>query len=84
MQAVHDYARRNRKLYVWEGTPKFAERQRRLSPDQYEIADVRHSQGIRRLMLFPKTILKGEWEADAPLREALGIKPPSEKKRRKD
>jgi hypothetical protein len=57
MQAVHEYARRNRKLYAWEGTPKFAEYRRRLSPDQYEIADVRHSQGIRRVMLFPQTAL---------------------------
>jgi hypothetical protein len=25
-------------------------------------------------MMFPKAILKAEWELDAPLREALGIK----------
>ena len=53
--------------------PQFAERQRRLSPEQYEIADVLYSQGVRRVMLFPKAILKEEWE-DAPLRHALGIK----------
>ena len=57
MQAVHEYARRNRELYAWEGTPKFAEYQRRLSPDQYEIADVRHSQGVRRAILVSKAIL---------------------------
>jgi hypothetical protein len=57
MQAVHDYARRNRKLYVWEGTPKFGECRRRLSPDQYEIVDVRYSQRVRRVMLVPKALL---------------------------
>jgi hypothetical protein len=31
-----------------------------LSPDQYEIVDVRTSRGVRRAMLFPKAILKAE------------------------
>ena len=73
LKGPRDYAQRNRKLYVYEGTPQFAERQRRLSSEQYEIADVRYSQGVRRVLLFPKAILKAEWDA-APLRHALGIK----------
>jgi hypothetical protein len=74
LKALQDYARRNRKLYAWEGTAKFAERKRRLSTDQYEIVNVCYSKGVRSVMLFPKAILKAEWEADAPLRQALGIR----------
>ena len=54
LKQLQDYAHRARKLYVWEGTPKFADCQRRLSPDQYRIVDVHYSQGIRRVMLFSK------------------------------
>src|ERR1700730_15872463 len=42
-----------------------------LSPDQYEIVDVRTSRGMRRAMLFPKTILQAEFAANASLREAM-------------
>ena len=49
-----DYAERTGQGYLWEGTPHFAKRQRVLSPDQYEIVDVRTSRGMRRAMLFPK------------------------------
>jgi hypothetical protein len=45
-----------------------------LSPDQYLIVDVRTSHGVRRVMLFSKAILQAEWEADAPVREAMAIK----------
>jgi hypothetical protein len=45
-----------------------------LSPDQYEIVDVRTDRGMRRAMLFPKAILKAEWDAAAPLRDALTIR----------
>jgi hypothetical protein len=54
--------------------PAFVKRQRLLSADQYEIVDVRTSRGARRAMLFPKAILKAEFEANAPLREAVAIK----------
>ncbi len=40
LKEFHDYVRRMRKLYAWEGTRKYADRQRRLSPDQYEIVDM--------------------------------------------
>ena len=45
-----------------------------ISPDQYEIVDVRTDRGMRRAMLFPKAILKAEWDAAAPLRDALTIR----------
>jgi hypothetical protein len=67
-------AKRRGGAYLWEGTPTFAQRQQLLSPDQYEIVDVRTSQGMRRAMVFPKAILKAEWEASAPLRDALIIR----------
>jgi hypothetical protein len=66
---LQDYAERIGDTYLWEGTPAFAKRQQLLSPDQYEIVDVRTSRGVRRAMLFPKAILQAEFKADAPLRE---------------
>jgi hypothetical protein len=75
-KALIDYAVRNGLVYLWEGMPAFArrqrllspmpafvKRQRQLSPDQYEIVDVRTSRGVRRAMLFPKAILQGGFEA---------------------
>jgi hypothetical protein len=46
----------------------------RLSPEQYEIVEVRTSHGMSRAMLFSQAILLAEWEADAPFREAMAIK----------
>ena len=57
-----------------EGTRAFTTRQRLLSADQYEIVDVRTDRGMTRAMLFPKAILKAEWDAAAPLRDALTIR----------
>jgi hypothetical protein len=69
------YAERKGLIYLWEGTPAFARRQRLLSRDQYELAEVRTSRrGVRPAMLFPKAILEAEWAADAPFREAMAIK----------
>jgi hypothetical protein len=45
--------------------PRFTKRQQLLSPDQYEIVDVRTSRGVRRAMLFPMAILQAEFEANA-------------------
>jgi hypothetical protein len=54
---------------------RIALRQRQLSPDQYEIVDVSTSRGVLRpALLIPKAVLKALWEAEAPFREALGIK----------
>ena len=51
--------------------PAFTKRQQLLSPDQYELADVRTRSGARRAMLFPKAILQTEFEAN---RDALATK----------
>ena len=48
--------------------------QRLLSPEQYEIVEARTSRGVSRVMLFSKAIIQAEWEANAPLREAMAIK----------
>jgi hypothetical protein len=86
-KALIDYAERNGLVYLWEGMPAFARRQRMLSPmpaftkrqqllsrDQYEIVDVRTPRGVRRAMLFPKAILQAEFAVNAPLRERMAIK----------
>jgi hypothetical protein len=66
---LQDYAERNGKVYLWEGTPAFAKRQRLLLPDQYELVEVRTSRGVRPVMLLPKAILQAEFEANAPPRK---------------
>jgi hypothetical protein len=38
------------------------------------IVDLRTSRGVRRAMLFSKAILNAEFEANAPLGEAMAIK----------
>src|SRR3974390_1695623 len=73
-KALHNYAERTGNVYLWEGMLAFAKRQRMLSPDQYQIVDVRTSRGMRRAMLFSKAILQAEWDADEPMREAMAIK----------
>ena len=62
------YTQRERVL-----SPAFIAREHLLSPDQYEIVDVRTRSGVRRALLFPKAILQAEFAADAPLREVLAI-----------
>jgi hypothetical protein len=49
-----------------------SERQRLLSPDQYEIVDVRTSRGLRRAMLFSKAILQAEFAANASVTRSAG------------
>ena len=73
-KALLAYAERNALVYAWERSPAFAKRQRLLSPKEYDIVEVRRSGGMRRAMLFSQAILLAEWEANAPLREALAIK----------
>ena len=83
-KAFIEHAERNGLVYLWEGVPAFARRQRMLSPmpaftkrqqmlspDQYEIVDVRMLRGVRRAMLFPKAILQAEFAAN---REVLANK----------
>src|ERR1700730_12393370 len=47
-KALIIYAERKGLIYLWEGTPAFARRQRLLSRDQYELAEVRTSRRGRR------------------------------------
>jgi hypothetical protein len=76
-KALIDYAEEKGLVYVWENgrcvrvaspVPAFTKRQQLLSPDQYELIDVRTRSGLRRAMLFPKAILQAEFEAN---RDAL-------------
>ena len=80
-KALLDYAEQKGLVYMWAYTqrervlsPAFIAREHLLSPDQYELVDVRTRYGVRRAMLFPKTILQAEFVANAPLREVLAIK----------
>jgi hypothetical protein len=73
-KALVAYAEQNDLAYEYEYTPAFAKRQRLLSPEQYEIVEVRTSRGVSRVMLFSKAIIRAEWEANAPLREAMATK----------
>jgi hypothetical protein len=82
-KALIDYAEQNGLVFVWEFAkgqrrrsplPAFTKRQQLLSPDQYEIVNVgtfRSVRPVRRAMLFPKSILQAEFEAD---RDALAMK----------
>jgi hypothetical protein len=77
-KALIDYAEQNGLVYVWAFSmreqlvsPAFTKRQQMLSPDQYELVDVRTRSGVRRALLFPKAILQAEFEAN---REVLAIK----------
>jgi len=80
-KALIDYAEQNGLVYVWAWierqrviSPAFTKRKRLLSPDQYEIVDVRTSHGVRRAMLFPKLILQAEFAANATVRQRMAIK----------
>jgi hypothetical protein len=66
-KAIRNHAELTGYVYLWEGTHAFTARRLLLSPDQYEIVDVRTDRGMRRAMLFPKAILKAEWDAAAPV-----------------
>jgi hypothetical protein len=75
-KALLDYAEQKGLVYVWAYTervlsPAFIAREHLLSPDQYELVDVRTRSGVRRAMLFPKAILQREFEAN---REVLAMK----------
>jgi hypothetical protein len=79
-KAFQQHAKRHGDFYAFEASATFAKWRRLLSPDKYEIVDVRTSQGVRRAMLFPKAILRAEAALDAPLRRALGLKRASKHK----
>jgi hypothetical protein len=73
-KALIAYAEGNGLAYEYEYTPAFAKWQRLLSPEQYEIAEVRTSRGVSRAMLFSKAIIQAERDANAALRESMVIK----------
>ena len=54
--------------------PAFTKRQQLLSPDQYELVDVRTRSGVRRAVLFPELILQAEFAANATVRQRMAIK----------
>jgi hypothetical protein len=72
-----DYADAHDLAYVWEGTNAFAKRWRlaQLSrPGEYHLVEVSTKRGRTKALLFPRAILRAEFEANAPLRKALEIK----------
>jgi hypothetical protein len=80
-KALIDHADQNGLVYVWAFSmreqlvsPAFTKRQQMLSPDQYEIVDVRTLRGVRRAMLFPKAVLQAEFAANATVRQRMAIK----------
>ena len=76
-KALQDYAEALDLEYAWEGMKAFAKRWRLAQlaqPGTYELVEVRTKRGITRALLFPRAILRAEFNADAPLREAMRIK----------
>jgi hypothetical protein len=76
-RALYEYAEAHDLAYVWEGMNRFAKRWHlaQLSrPGEYHLVEVRTKRGITKALLFPKAILRLEFEANAPLRRALEIR----------
>ena len=73
-RALIEYAERNGLEYAWEGMHTFGKWQRLLSPEQYEVVEVRTSRGLNRAMLLSKAIIQADRDANAPMREAMAIK----------
>jgi hypothetical protein len=76
-KALQGYAEANELTYVWEGMKAFPKRWRLAQlaqPGMYELVDVRTTRGVTRALLFPKAILRAEFEAAEPMREAMIIK----------
>ena len=76
-KALQDYADAHDLTYVWEGMWVFAKRwcmAQLAQTGTYDLVEVRTRRGVTRALLFPKAILRAEFGADAPLREAMRIK----------
>jgi hypothetical protein len=76
-KALQDYADAHDLAYIWEGMNAFSKRWRLAQlaqPGTYELVEVLTRRGVTRALLFPKAILQAEFEANAPLREAMRIK----------
>jgi len=75
--AIQKYADAHDLEYVWEGMKAFAKRWRLAQlaqPGTYELVEVRTKRGVTRALLFPKAILRAEFEAAAPMRHARAKK----------
>ena len=73
-KALQEYVELHDLVYLWEDGRAFTSRYERLSPQQREIVAVRTKRGVTKALLFSKAILRAEFAADAPLREAMAIK----------
>jgi hypothetical protein len=76
-RAFIEHAEAHDLAYVWEGSHAFAKRWRlaqQVQAGQYELVEVRTSRKVSKALLFPKAILRAEYEADRPYREALAFK----------
>ena len=71
---LYEYAKRNGLEIAWAYSPAFQKRLRTLSPDQFEIREVRTRKGMTKVLLFSQEIIKAEWLADKPRRDRLAAK----------
>jgi hypothetical protein len=70
-EAVHAYAKSHGLEYVWQGTAAFEKRKRTLAPEQFQILTVHTRNGMTKVLMFSKEIIKAEAAAfDTPLRRA--------------
>ena len=72
--AVYEYAAAHDMACVWEGTPAFEKRTRGLQPEQYQVVPVVTRRGLRNVLLFSNDVLRAEFEADKPRRDAVALK----------
>ena len=86
-KALLDYAEQKGLVYMWAYTqrervlsPAFIAREHLLSPDQYELVDVRTRSGVRRALLFPKATVYAErqegWDVPKRVHEPEGATGP--------
>jgi hypothetical protein len=54
-KAIRNHAELTGYVHLWEGTRAFTTRRRLLSPDQYEIVDVRTDRGMTRGHAVPES-----------------------------
>jgi len=76
-KALRDYAEAHDLEYVWEGMRAFTKRwqlAQLAQPGIYELVEVRTRRGMTRALIFPKAIMRAEFDAEAPIREAMRIK----------
>ncbi len=76
-RALIEYAEDHDLAYAWEGSHAFAKRWRLAQlaqPCPYELVEVQTSRKLSKALLFPKAILRAEYEADRPFREAMAFK----------